>query len=626
MIKHGAGDDTAMDDAPTGSVPVFGQAVSNPRAPAALQTEPEPIMPLPRLARWSSVLLLTTSLVTLSVVPARADDTTLWDTVKLRTQQVFALGADTAHALSAWVSGLGGESRLAEDLLAFSNKDLRDLELLVDSAGYKLEDITIHRGAHAVGDADVTLGFTYQRAVDARHKSELREIIARDNALVDEDTRTIVGALLDATQRVQAAPPERFQSHRIQIHLGQPPEVAFDFRAQGPGAERAAPPRHQTGIAGLMPTMVSSAAAATPAAAALTATAVVVPGEPARARLAASDVEGDPAPPPPLPEAAAVPAAALAPAVVKPVAAEPAPPPAPAAAAPAKPPEAAPEAKPAAAPAPLPAEPAKAVDAVPEAKPPADIVGAPEAAKPESVTAEPPKATAPEAAATPEPAKPVEPAAAEPAKPAPAEAAKPAAPLEPAVTPAPAQPAAPSAPAPEPAPEPAKPEPGKSSAAPATFQVADAAEPAAVAKPEPAPAPEPAKAEAPKPAEPVAAAKPEPTPAPEPAKAEAPKPAEPVAAAKPEPAPAPEPVEAEAPKPAVPVAAAKPATYRVTLTHTNGHAGPSKDAAKLRAVSPKDVLVKTGKSQGKWFEFVVNGETGPTSKVWIYETVVTEIK
>ena len=268
-------------------------------------------MSFPRLARWSSVLLLSTALTTLPVLSARADDATLWETVKVRTQQVFALGGETVRSLYGWVAGFGGEnSRLAADLLAFTSKDLRDLELLVDSAGYRLEDITIHRRGET---PDVTLGFAYQRAVDARHKAELRDIIARDNALVDEDTRSIVGSLLEATVRAQAMPRERFETHRILIHLGPTPQVAFNFQARGTATEHGALAQRTRTIGGLMPTMVSSAVAATPDQAPplhLTSTAVVVAGEPARTRLASSDVEGDPEPPKPLPVPAAVPAPA----------------------------------------------------------------------------------------------------------------------------------------------------------------------------------------------------------------------------------------------------------------------------------------------------------------------------
>ena len=583
---HGDGSGPT-DDAPTGSVSVDGRAARGRPAPPFLQMELEPIMPTPRLPRrrWPGVLLLTTSLIALAPALARADEATLWDTVKLRTQQVFALGGDTVHSLYAWLAGFGGESRLAEELLAFSNKDLRDLELLVDSAGYRLEDITIHRSAQSAGNGEVTLSFAWQRAVDTRHKAELRDIIARDNALVDEDTRTIVGSLLDASQRAQKAPNERFQNHLIQIRLAKPPEVAFDFQAPSAGADHGARP-HQTGIAGLMPAVISSANAATPG---LTPATITISEVPAGIRLASSEPETDPDPPKTVLEAKP---AALVPTAPAPVAAAPAA--KPAEAIPAAAPEAKPVAEPAPAVTPAPAaatttEAPNATEAVPEAKPPADIVGAPEAAAPIKAEAAPPT----------EPAK--ETKAAEPAS----EAKPEPAPAPTLPDPAKTEPAKPA--------EPPVPEPGKSSAAPAAFQVAEAAA-------------EPVKAEAPKPAEPVVEAKPEPTPAAEPVKAEAPKPAEPVAEAKPEPTPAAEPAKAEAPKPAEPVAEAKPATFRATLTHTNGRAGPSKDAAKLRAVSPKDVLVKTGKSKGKWSEYTVNGETGPNSKVWIYDTVVTEIK
>ena len=503
----------------------------------------------PRLARWSSVLLVTTALTTLPVLSARADEATLWDTVKVRTQQLVAFGGDTAHALYAWATGLGSGSRLADDLLGFSSKNLRDLELLADSAGYRLEDITIHRGAAA---PEVSLDFVWQHPVDVHHKADLRDIIASDNGLVDEDTRAVVGTLLDAGQRAQTVPDERFQTRHVSIRLGHIPDLAFDFRT---GDEEAAP--HSAGIAGLMPTLVSSAAA----------------DEPGRLHLASSDIEEDPEPP-----------AAIVEKQAEPV-------------------KAPPPATPAPTPAPVPEKKAE------PAAPPAAAAPAPTPVPVPEKTAEP---AAPPAAAAPAPT-PV---------PAP-EKAEPAAPPAAAPAPAPATPA-------EPAPA-AKPAPGKSSALPAPFQVADATMPEAAPTVAPAPAPEPMKAEAPKAAAPAAA----PAPAPEPMKAEAPKAAAPAAV----PAPAPEPMKAEAPKPMAPAAVPAPApepmkaeapkaaaSYRVTLGHTNGRAAPSKEAAKLRALSPKDVLVKTGRSQGNWYEFVVNGESGPTARVWVHQSVFVESK
>ena len=480
----------------------------------------------PRLARWSSVLLLTTSLAGLSAFPAHAADPTLWESVKSGTQQVLLAGSGTARELYSWISGTDGESRLAGELVALTNKDLRDLELLVESAGYRLEDITIHRGAGANGGADVTLGFAFQRAADPRRTAELREIIARDNALVDEDTRLILGSLLDASARSLTTPRERFETQRLQVRLGQPPRVTLDVQARASTlAERPARQPHQNSMAALMPTMVSSASAATPVNATT------------RLQFASSEPESYPEPVAPQP----------APAPAAPPAVKPAEPPA----------ASAPVRAPAAEPLPLPAaEAAKAADSVSEAKPPADITGVAVSPPPEPVKVEAPAPVLPVVVAKPEPA--------------------------------------PVAPAPV--------------------------------------VPEAVKAEAPAPVAPVVVAKPEPAPVapapvvPEPVKVEAPAPVAPVVVAKPQPVPvAPAPVVPEAVKAEAPAAViAKPATYRVTLKHTNGRAQPSGKAPKVRALSPKDVLVKTGNAKGRWVEFTVNGETGPRAKVWVYDEVFRE--
>ncbi len=489
----------------------------------------------PRLTRWSSVLLLTTSLAGLSAPPAHAADPTLWEQVKYGTQQIMLAGGDAAHDLAAWISGLQGGSRLAAELDALAGKDLRSLELLTESAGYRLADIIIHRDIRTGAGAGVTLSFAFQHSADPRRTAELREIIARDNALVDEDTRIVLGALLDATVQTPAAPRERFETQRIEVRLGQPPLVTLDFQSRNALPAQARRDSNQSHLASLNLALIPAVAAT--GAERESAQIQLVSSEPA-----ATDpnlIDPRPAAIPPSPVAQAPeptpPATPLLVPAVAPVVAEP-------------------EQLPA-------AEAARATDSVTEAKPPADITGVnelPQAANP----------VKPAEAPSPEPLK-VE-------VPAPA----PVAPPEPLKVEVPA-------PAPVAQPEPLK---------------VEAPAPAPVAPPEPL------KVEVPAPA-PVAQ--------PEPLKVEVPALA-PVAQ--------PEPVRVEAPAPA-PAAEVQPlTTYRVTLKRTNGRAHPLRNAAKVRVLSPKDVLVKTGNAKGRWVEFTVNGETGPKSKVWIYDGVFREKK
>jgi hypothetical protein len=200
-----------------------------------------------RTARWPGLLVGTVLLGTgLPAANAADPDTgwpvgrdhdgaTLWDTVKADTQQLATIGNGVVRSLVAWLSGLdgGSQSQLATDLLTFTSRDLRDLEVLVDQAGYRLDEIIIHPGDPGQPDApaDVTLSFTGLHPIDARHQADLRSIVAANNALVDDDTRTIVGALLEAAAHAGTGPsPDRFRLHKVHVRLGHPATVVVDVR------------------------------------------------------------------------------------------------------------------------------------------------------------------------------------------------------------------------------------------------------------------------------------------------------------------------------------------------------------------------------------------------------------
>ena len=155
---------------------------------------------------------------------------TLWDTVRTGMRDLAAIGANTVRSLVSWFSGPGGgSSRLASELLTFTGTNLGDLEVLVGQAGYRLEEITIHPG----NPGEVTLGFTWQSPVDARHQADLQDLIAGSSAQVDDDTRAIVRVLLDAATDAQAVPFDRFRFQRVQVGLGEPTIARLGFRVSG---------------------------------------------------------------------------------------------------------------------------------------------------------------------------------------------------------------------------------------------------------------------------------------------------------------------------------------------------------------------------------------------------------
>ncbi len=194
-----------------------------------------------KTARWSGLVMVvavlagagisTTATADQGPRSAVDDGGTLWTTVKSDALGLVAFGTTTVRSLGIWLSSLsGGNSRLASDLLTFTGKDLRELEVLVDQAGYQLEDITIRLG-DPDHPGDVTLNFTYRHPIDNRHQADLQSLVVGHNAAVDSDTGTIIAALLDAATRATATSSDRFPFHRVQVRLGQPPTVTLDFLA-----------------------------------------------------------------------------------------------------------------------------------------------------------------------------------------------------------------------------------------------------------------------------------------------------------------------------------------------------------------------------------------------------------
>ncbi len=197
-------------------------------------------------------LLAVALLVTATTPAAQAADTdtgapggaTLWDTVKATTRQLIAIGDGTVRSLNTWLANPGGGSRLASTLLGLTNTDVRDLDSLVDQAGYRLEDITIRLCDPSLvcGPSDVTLGFSYRHPADATRQTELRSTLDGSTLTVDDDTRALIGALLDAGAHAGSAPSDRLALDRVEVRLGRPPVVRLDFSARPDHPNDGMPP------------------------------------------------------------------------------------------------------------------------------------------------------------------------------------------------------------------------------------------------------------------------------------------------------------------------------------------------------------------------------------------------
>ena len=194
------------------------------------------------LVRVMSVVLLATAL-TMSGGAARAEGAaapavpaqTLWDSLRIGAFGVLEYGSQMVRSVTGWIFATGNEGgeTKTEDirgLLSLSDKEFRDFELMIRSAGYVLLGYSFG----FEDNSEVELVFDYERTLSDRERDELRHQLEHQGGGINAVRRNIVLGLLDANRYVDASPASGYRLAGVTMRLSTPPDVRVRFRRTKP--------------------------------------------------------------------------------------------------------------------------------------------------------------------------------------------------------------------------------------------------------------------------------------------------------------------------------------------------------------------------------------------------------
>ena len=167
--------------------------------------------------------------------PAGAATQTLWDSLQVDAAEVLDYGSRMVHSVTGWFFSDNGEGEAkSEDihsLVSLSEKEFRDFEQLVRTAGYALQGYSFGTG----DDADeVELTFGFERVIPERERAELLRQLDQLSGGLAATRRAIILGLLDATRYEDASPASGYRFAGLTMRLSTPPDVRIRFRRTKP--------------------------------------------------------------------------------------------------------------------------------------------------------------------------------------------------------------------------------------------------------------------------------------------------------------------------------------------------------------------------------------------------------
>ncbi|CAK0770265.1 hypothetical protein CCP2SC5_40052 [Azospirillaceae bacterium] len=196
----------------------------------------------------------------ISPCEAECDEESLWEIVKNSTLTAVDYTSNALVSSFMWVSGWASASngyvRLGPELLNSSAKGFRDFEMLVDTAGYRLDGIDYD----PVRKINVGLTFGFERHIDDRQRADLRDIIARESGLVGEGVSLIIAVLLEASERAEYVLNKGLKFESVRVQFGSSAEVDLGFRQISPSASDVVTPSPFASVAeekGAIPVHIS---------------------------------------------------------------------------------------------------------------------------------------------------------------------------------------------------------------------------------------------------------------------------------------------------------------------------------------------------------------------------------
>ena len=167
--------------------------------------------------------------------PAATTAQTLWDSLRTGAAEALDYGSRMVRSVTGWLFPGGGEDEAktgdVHGLFSLSEKEFRDFEQLVRTAGYALQGYSF--GTEE--DADlVELAFEFERVISARERAELLRQLDQLSGGLAATRRTIILGLLDATRYVDASPASGYRLAGLTMRLNTPPDVRIRFRRTKP--------------------------------------------------------------------------------------------------------------------------------------------------------------------------------------------------------------------------------------------------------------------------------------------------------------------------------------------------------------------------------------------------------
>lgn len=118
----------------------------------------------------------------------------------------------------------------ANSFLHLSEKEFRELDTLIHSAGFVLRGLQVGAG----GLAEVELSFDFERPMTEQENVALRQAVERQYGTLSALRKAIVLTLMEAGRHGEAKPAQGFRLHSISLRLSNPSDVQLRFRRSKP--------------------------------------------------------------------------------------------------------------------------------------------------------------------------------------------------------------------------------------------------------------------------------------------------------------------------------------------------------------------------------------------------------
>ncbi len=159
----------------------------------------------------------------------------LWDSVRSALFGTLDYGAQVVSTFGGWLGGGGGESdtNKIEDirgLLSLSDKEFREFETLVRSAGYELQGYSFGLGR----SLDMEMVFDFERAITDKERADLYRLLDQQGTSLNAVRRSVIDALLEASKYIDASPASGYRLTDVVVRVGASPDVRLRFRRVRP--------------------------------------------------------------------------------------------------------------------------------------------------------------------------------------------------------------------------------------------------------------------------------------------------------------------------------------------------------------------------------------------------------